>query len=101
MLNDKPLIGITPCSKVEDYVESVRRAGAEPLVLSNSDDPGMVLDRIDGVLLTGGLDVDPAFYSEAPHDRTKADPQRDRFEIPLSQQALARDVPVFAICRGV
>ena len=41
-------------------------------MLSNSDDPNMVLDRIDGVLLTGGLDVDPAFYSEAPHERTKA-----------------------------
>ncbi|HYT73995.1 MAG TPA: gamma-glutamyl-gamma-aminobutyrate hydrolase family protein [Vicinamibacterales bacterium] len=97
----RPVIGITPCSRVDDYVESVRRAGAEPLVLSNVDDPEQVLDRVDGVLLTGGLDVDPALYSETPHEKTEADPERDGFEIPLSQQALARDVPVFAICRGV
>src|SRR6516164_8288105 len=97
----KPLIGITPCSRVDDYVESVKRAGAEPLVLSNSDDPRAVLDRVDGILLTGGLDVDPALYGEAPHPATEASPERDRFEVPLSQAALERDVPVLAICRGV
>jgi putative glutamine amidotransferase len=97
----KPLIGITPCSRIDDYVESVKRAGAEPLVLSNDDDPAAVLDRVDGVLLTGGLDVDPALYGEAPHPATEAAPERDRFEIPLSKAALERDVPLFAICRGV
>jgi putative glutamine amidotransferase len=97
----KPLIGITPCSRVDDYVESVKRAGGEPLVLSNADDPDAVLKKVDGVLLTGGLDVDPALYGEAPHPSTQAAPERDRFEIPLSKRALDRDVPVFAICRGV
>jgi putative glutamine amidotransferase len=97
----KPRIGITPCSRVDDYVESVTRAGAEPVVLSNHDDPSAVLDRVDGVLLTGGLDVDPALYGEAPHPTTELAPERDRFEIPLSRAAVERDVPVFAICRGV
>ena len=97
----KPRIGITPCTRVDDYVESVARAGAEPVVLSNRQDPRAVLDRVDGILLTGGLDVDPALYGEAPHPATEASPERDRFEVPLSQAALERDVPVLAICRGV
>jgi len=97
----KPIIGITPCSRVGDYVESVQRAGGEPRVLSNDDDPLRVIDELDGVVLTGGLDVDPALYGETPHATTETAPERDRFEIPLSQEAVRRDVPVFAICRGV
>jgi putative glutamine amidotransferase len=97
----KPVIGITPCSRVADYVESVKRAGGEPRMLNNSDDPATVLAQVDGVLLTGGLDVDPALYGEAPHQTTEAAPDRDAFEIPLSRGAIAGDVPLFAICRGV
>src|SRR6185436_11160520 len=59
------------------------------------------LGRVDGLLLTGGLDVDPGLYGEAPHPTTEADAARDHFEIPLSRAAVARDVPLFAICRGV
>jgi putative glutamine amidotransferase len=101
MPNDKPVVGITPCSRVGDYVKSVMRAGGEPLVLSTSDEAGSVLDRVDALLLTGGLDVDPEYYGEAPHPATEVDAARDRFEIPLSRDAIARDLPVFAICRGV
>lgn len=97
----KPVIGITPCTRLDDYVESVRRAGGEPLVLSNSDDPSDALARVDGLLLTGGLDVDPALYGETPHETTEVAEERDRFEVPLTQAALTRDVPLFAICRGV
>ena len=97
----RPVIGITPCSRLDDYVESVKRAGGEPRVLSNDDDPAGVLGEVDGVLLTGGLDVDPEHYGEAPHPLTEAAPDRDRFEIPLSRGAIAQDVPLFAICRGV
>ena len=97
----KPVVGITPCSNLADYVESVKLAGAEPRVLSNDDDPSAVLDTLDGVLLTGGLDVEPAWYGEAPHPTTETAPDRDRFEIPLSQEAVKRDMPLFAICRGV
>lgn len=97
----KPRIGITPCSRIDDYVESVKRAGGEPVVLSHDDDPLGVLETIDGVLLTGGLDVDPRFYGEAPQPTTETAPERDRFEIPLTRGAIARDVPLLAICRGV
>ena len=97
----KPTIGITRCARVDDYVESVKRAGGEPVVLDPADDPARSLDRLDGLVLSGGLDVDPALYGEAPHAATEVDAVRDRFEIPLSREAVARDLPVFAICRGV
>jgi putative glutamine amidotransferase len=97
----KPVVGITRCSRVDDYVESVKRAGGEPLVLDPADDPARGLDAVDALLLSGGLDVDPALYGEAPHATTEVDAARDRFEIPLSREAVARDMPVFAICRGV
>jgi putative glutamine amidotransferase len=96
----KPVVGITPCTRVDDYVESVRRAGGEPFLLDPADDPARSLDRVDALLLTGGDDVDPALYGEAPHPTTEVDAARDRFEIPLSRDAVARDMPVFAICRG-
>jgi putative glutamine amidotransferase len=97
----KPRIGITPCSRPDDYVESVKRAGGEPITLRNSDDPGAVVVRLEGLLLTGGLDVDPSFYGEDPHDTTTTSPDRDRFELPLAKAAMAADLPIFAICRGV
>jgi putative glutamine amidotransferase len=97
----KPRIGITPCSRVDDYVESVKRAGGDPVVLDATGDPAVALDRVDALLLTGGLDVDPTLYGETLHETTEVDPARDWFEIPLSREAVARDLPVFAICRGV
>lgn len=101
MTTDRPVIGITPCSGVQDYVESVKRAGGEPILLKNSDNPADVLARVDGVLLTGGADVDPALYGQDLHERTEVDSTRDRFEVPLARGALAGDTPLFAICRGV
>ena len=96
-----PIIGITRCSKIDDYVESVKRAGGTPLILEVTDDPVASLARIDGLLLTGGPDVDPAEYGEPAHPSVEVDRPRDAFEIPLSRQALAASVPTLAICRGV
>ncbi len=61
-----------------------------------------VLDRIDGLVLTGGADVDPARYGETPSERTSA-PRvlRDEWEIALARGALDRDLPLLAICRGL
>jgi putative glutamine amidotransferase len=60
-----------------------------------------VLAEIDGLLLTGGGDVDPAFYGEDRHPATDdAEPGRDEFEIDLARRAMSSDVPVLAICRG-
>jgi putative glutamine amidotransferase len=96
----KPTIGLTRCSTLDDYIESVLRAGGEPLVLEADEDPADVLTRIDGLLLTGGPDVEPALYGQEPHPATDVDAARDAFEIPLTRQALEQDVPVLAICRG-
>ena len=58
----KPIvIGVTRCSKLEDYIASVEQAGARARVLEVSESPRKVLCEVDGVLLTGGGDVDPVF----------------------------------------
>ena len=94
------IIGITPCNRLPDYVESVRRAGGEPRVLSREEAPS--LDGIDGVLFTGGNDVDPAHYGESAHPRTQTmDAARDTFELELAKLALAHNTPILAVCRGL
>ena len=96
-----PLIGITRCSKLDDYVASVEKTGARVRVLEVSDSPRKVLDEIDGLLLTGGGDVDPVFYGEERHPSVEdAEPGRDEFEVDLARRAVEADVPVLAICRG-
>jgi putative glutamine amidotransferase len=85
-----------------DYVAALERAGAQVRVLTPEDDllPG-ALDECDGLLLTGGADVDPAEYGDPDrHSTVEIDPRRDRYEIALARKALADDVPLLAICRG-
>ena len=97
----KPVIGVTRCSKLPDYLASVEQAGAEPRVLDFHENPSDVLGQIDGVLLTGGGDVDPQLYGETRHESVSdAEPGRDTFEIELARTALERDMPLLAICRG-
>ena len=97
----QPVIGVTRCSKLPDYLESVRQAGAEPRVLEFHEEPGAVLSEVHAVLLTGGGDVDPALYGEPRHATVQdAEPGRDAFEIELARRALEADVPLLAICRG-
>jgi len=97
-----PRIGITHCSHLADYVEAIRRAGGEPHVIEPATgSPSGVLETIDGLLLTGGADVDPAHYGETRHPSVEdAEPGRDAFEIALARLAAERDVPVLGLCRG-
>src|SRR5262245_51257419 len=96
-----PVIGVTRCSRLDDYVSSVEQAGARARVLDVSESPRKVLDEIDGVLLTGGGDVDPVLYGEDRHESVEdAEPGRDEFEIDLARRAIAADTPLLAICRG-
>lgn len=87
------------------YVRAVARAGGVPLILSpligvTCNDA--LLDGLDGLLLTGGEDVDPAHYGQTPHPRLgNVDPARDAFELALFRDARARGTPVLAICRGI
>jgi putative glutamine amidotransferase len=98
-----PLIAITPCSKLPDYEESVRRAGGEVRELNRAtDSPADVVKGVQGVLLTGGGDVMPSLYGAAPHPTfDPAEPGRDEYEIELVRRAIEADMPVFAICRGI
>ena len=96
------VIGITPCRKIEDYRQAILHVGGEPIVLDVSTPVDEALKGIDGLLLTGGDDVEPARYGEPPHATTvEAEPGRDEFEIGMVTAARAREVPIFAICRGI
>jgi putative glutamine amidotransferase len=96
-------IAVAPARTMDDYREALRTAGiAHHELVYEQDAPEAVVARHGGVMLLGGADVDPALYGEARHDTTNvvAAP-RDAYEIALVKAAVARDLPVFAICRGI
>jgi putative glutamine amidotransferase len=98
-----PTIAIAPCRSLPDYVESIRRAGGDPRVLDPAvDRPADVVRSCDGVLLTGGPDIDPQHYGEDRHPTVvDIDAVRDAYELELARLAVEADVPVLAICRGL
>jgi putative glutamine amidotransferase len=107
----RPLIGITiGYSKHpefftlrDDYVRAVEKAGGLPVVLAPGwpADAAELLSKLDGLLLTGGADMDPVLYGQEAHETvTRVIPERDAFEIALCREALRRDQPLLAICRG-
>jgi putative glutamine amidotransferase len=84
------------------YVHAVERAGGRPLLVPPSHE-GIeeTLDALDGLLLSGGSDIDPELYGAEAHPQTNGTrPERDRAEIALLRAALERDMPVLAVCRG-
>lgn len=86
--------------KLRAYEEAARAAGLEPV--SQMVNGTLSLDGFDGLVLLGGSDVNPRRYGEKPHPKTnQPDDERDAAEIELIDQALARDLPVLAICRGL
>ena len=96
-----PLIAITSCRKIEDYRQSVLHTGGEVRIVDPSSSVEAALTGVDGLLLTGGGDVEPSRYGESPHPSvTDVEPARDEFEIALVAAARRRDLPLFAICRG-
>jgi len=101
MADRVPVIGVTRCSRLDDYVSSVEQAGARARVLEVSESPRALVETLDGVLLTGGGDVDPVLYGEERHPSVEdAEPGRDEFEIDLARRAMEADMPLLAICRG-
>jgi putative glutamine amidotransferase len=88
------------------YIDAVQRAGGLALMLPPDpaaiEDPDPILDLLDGLLLAGGADVDPAAYGAEAHAETKGTvPARDDFEIALARRAMERDIPFLGICRGM
>jgi putative glutamine amidotransferase len=117
---DRPVIGI--CAALESarwsvwdqealltprsYVDAVQDAGGLALLLPPDlalvKRPAEALDLLDGLLLAGGADIDPASYSAARHPETvDTVPERDAFEIALTRAAIERELPVLGICRGM
>jgi gamma-glutamyl-gamma-aminobutyrate hydrolase PuuD len=83
------------------YVRSVTRAGGVPLLVPPGAAYEETLDSVDGLIFSGGSDLDPELYGEQAHPETDGwIRERDDFELGLMQAALARDVPLLAICRG-
>ncbi len=112
----RPLIGLTTYRKVSQdsgallyglmrsYVEAVAAAGGIPLLIPlglDDDDLSSILQRLDGLVLPGGGDIDPVAYSGEPHERLRGiDKDRDRVEIKLAREAVQSEKPFLAICRG-
>lgn len=88
------------------YARAVQATGALAFLLPPDEaaieDPDRLLDRLDGLMLAGGADVDPASYGAEPDPQTKGVwPERDAFELALIRRALKRELPVLGICRGM
>ncbi len=85
------------------YVSAVTSAGGRPLLVPPSEDAiDETLDALDGLLFSGGSDLDPPLYGAEPHPTVNGTrPDRDRAELALMRAALARDMPVLAVCRGM
>jgi len=106
----KPRIGITRSGSAErisssyqSYHDRIREAGGDPVDLFPTIDapPAALIAGLDGLLVTGGPDVRPERYSAPPAPETDdGDPARDDLELGLLVEAMARDLPVLAICRG-
>src|SRR5215467_5023064 len=113
----RPLIGITAYAEPEvrwgvwnlpaaliplDYVNAIEAAGGRPLLVPPSEEGvDETLDALDGLLFSGGADLDPELYgAEAHAETTGIRPERDRAELSLLEAALERDMPVLAVCRG-
>ena len=110
----KPVVLVPACNRMlgdhpfhiagKKYVDAVRLAGCQPLVVPSAtpDELDALLDLADGVLLTGSpSNVHPSHFDEGVHDPAlPLDPERDAWTLPLIPKALARGVPLFAICRG-
>ena len=116
----KPLIGISAAVEQarwaswdlvvtmapQSYSDAVQRAGGIAVILppdpAITADPDLILDRIDGVLLAGGSDIDPATYGAEPEPETTGfRTERDEFELALLRRAIERDQPALGVCRGM
>jgi len=105
-----PCVGVVWCGREESqghYECAVREAGGTIRRILPGDDPEEVIAEIDGLLFTGGVDVDPTHYGQEVHvgpdlhQAVVVDARRDALEIPLARLALTRGVPVLGICRGI
>jgi gamma-glutamyl-gamma-aminobutyrate hydrolase PuuD len=99
-VSQKVLVVYREIAEVQPYARAIEAAGVTPLL--EEARPGITLGSCCGLLLTGGGDVDPALYGETALPETQApDADRDSAESALIEEALVRDLPLLAICRGM
>ena len=106
-----PVIGLTgnfrdgDCTLAEGYYQSILKAGGVPFIIPCYDDTDALintLDKLDGILLTGGADINPLFLGEDPVKELHGiNPRRDRQELLLTRLAADRQIPILGICRGI
>lgn len=111
MKSHLPLIGITTSGQQitgsfclrREYVEAVRCAGGIPILLPpGQPEADTILEQVDGLIFSGGGDIDPVAYNGSPHPTIyNLDSQRDASELALAQLVLGKDIPVLGICRGL
>ena len=111
LAEERPLIAITGnfgekgCELAEGYYQSLLRAGATPVVIPPTTDLTTInplLQRVDGILLSGGADLNPLWMGEEPHTALGAlNPVRDAFELLLIRRAVDHQIPILGICRGM
>ncbi|HEX3736131.1 MAG TPA: gamma-glutamyl-gamma-aminobutyrate hydrolase family protein [Solirubrobacterales bacterium] len=85
------------------YLKAIEAAGGLPMVMPPLPEEAIepLLDRLDGICLSGGPDLDPALYEAQPHPELgPIEPDLDRFELAIAARADAREMPILAICRG-
>lgn len=106
-----PLIGITTYGRNAEnhftlpgeYVDAVRRAGGIPVLIPAGETKiDTLLERLDGLILAGGGDLDPALYAGSQHSEIyMIDPERDTSELTLARTVAANGTPTLGICRGI
>lgn len=112
MIIIKPVIGITPSYSYDknqitlnyDYVKAVENAGGIPVILpyTNQKDTIRLLQTLNGIILSGGTDIDPLLFEEEPiYENGELSPLRDKLELKLCSKAVKQNIPLLAICRGI
>lgn len=99
-MTDKVLVVYEDLAEVQPYRKAVEASGGEPVL--HAAEQSLTLGSCSGLLLTGGVDVNPELYGEAPEPQTQdPNPTRDAVETDLINEALSRDIAILAICRGM
>lgn len=115
MKNGKPIIGLTSSCETSDnnyriqlpenYLSTIRHFGGIPVLLpvgAGEDELELLIDLCDGILLTGGNDIDPVLFGETIlNDSVEITPERDKTEMLVCRMAAERKLPMLGICRGI
>jgi putative glutamine amidotransferase len=111
----KPIIGLALSNRVKskkaysvinnDYIKAVQKAGGTPILIPFSDNIENIkvyIDKIQGIIFTGGEDISPLFYNEEPRKEVQCIiEERDKFELELFKEVYTKNIPILGICRGL